>query len=169
MFKRPWAVSEKFLKRKWTWHYHERFKRSVWLENETNRQADLRWGWRSSWGSSFTRHLFAGKILDCLLMIAGLLNSFKLGRGMRSTCIFKKELKSEYHVENGLELVHLQHCVLHKSKFGDTKVDGFETHFRRRNNRNLLDWGESGHLSRQSLKAGHLSRHILEEDTTGIY
>lgn len=150
MFKRPWVVSEKFLTRKWTWHYHERLKRSVWLENESNGQADLRWGWKSSWGSGFARHLFAGRILDCLLMIAGLLNSFKLGRGMRSTCIFKKEPSpsTTWRLGWSWSIGNTVFCT--RLKLGDTKVDGFEIHFRRRNNRNLLDWGETGHLSRQS-------------------
>lgn len=48
--------------------------------------------------------LFAGRSSDFLLIKAGRLNGFKLVSGMRPICILKREFRSEYHVENGLEL-----------------------------------------------------------------
>lgn len=45
-----------------------------------------------------------GRKLDLLLIVAGTLKSCKVGSGMESICISKREVKLEYHVENGQEL-----------------------------------------------------------------
>ena len=44
-----------------------------------------------------------GRSLDFLLIVTGVLKRVKLGRGMRSIYILKREVKSGCHVEHVLE------------------------------------------------------------------
>jgi hypothetical protein len=74
--------------------------------------------------------------LDFLLNVAGPLKCFKLSRGMRPLCSLKREVNSEDHVENGLELggelrnySTVSFPVLQKGGPVDRKVDKFNIHF----------------------------------------
>lgn len=60
----------------------------------------------------------AGKVSEFSPIAAGSLKDLKLGSGTRSICILKRKVKSECHVEKGLELA---------GELGDYSIGPFAT------------------------------------------
>ena len=67
-------------------------------------RASLRRGWRSNQGAGTARCVVMGRSLDFLPVAAGSAMGFTLDSSMRPICILKRQVKSESHMENGLEL-----------------------------------------------------------------